>query len=52
VIDVSVYISSDGSADNPVNQSLNWFSYVAGDDIRAASVTVTPDDFRFFWNGV
>lgn len=42
----------DGTADNPVERSLTWFSFVAGDDIRAACVADSPDHIRFVYNGV
>lgn len=42
----------DGSTDNPVERSLTWFSYVAGDDIRAACTTGSPDQYRFVYNAV
>lgn len=42
----------DGSTDNPVERSLTWFSYVAGDDIRAACTADSPDQYRFVYNAV
>ncbi|MDA0787411.1 MAG: hypothetical protein O3B37_14085 [Proteobacteria bacterium] len=42
----------DGPADNPVERSLTWFSFVAGDDIRAACMTGSPDQYRFVYNAV
>ena len=39
-----------GSVDNPVERSFTWFSYVAGDDIRAACADGAPDRFRFVYN--
>ncbi|MBT4772007.1 MAG: hypothetical protein HOL07_02815 [Rhodospirillaceae bacterium] len=42
----------DGSADNPAERSLTWFSYVAGDDIRAACTADSPDQYRFVYNAV
>jgi hypothetical protein len=41
-----------GSADDPVERSLTWFSYVAGDDIKAACGSGGPDRFRFVYNAV
>lgn len=41
-----------GSVDNPVERSLTWFSFVAGDDIRAACTTDSPGHFRFVYNAV
>lgn len=42
----------DGTADNPVERSLTWFSFVAGDDIRAACTVDGPDRYRFVYNAV
>jgi len=42
----------DGSADNPVERSLTWFSFVAGEDIRSACTTGSSDHYRFVYNGV
>lgn len=42
----------DGAADNPVERSLTWFSYVAGDDIRASCTAESRDHFRFVYNAV
>lgn len=42
----------DGTTDNPVERSLTWFSYVGGDDIRAACTPDGPDQFRFVYNAV
>jgi len=39
-----------GSQDNPVERSLTWFSYVAGDDIKAACMPGSRDHFRFVYN--
>ena len=41
-----------GSVDNPVERSLTWFSFVAGDDIRAACATDSVDHYRFVYNAV
>lgn len=37
---------------NPVERSLTWFSYLAGDDIRAACQAGGPDHYRFVYNGI
>jgi hypothetical protein len=42
----------EGSVDNPIERSLTWFSYVAGDDIRAACTVDSSDHYRFVYNGV
>ncbi len=39
-----------GSADNPLARSFTWFSYVAGDDIKAACTSESRDHFRFVYN--
>ncbi len=41
-----------GSADNPIERSLTWFSYVAGDDIKASCAAGSRDHFRFVYNAV
>ena len=41
-----------GSVSNPVERSLTWFSFLAGDDIRAACQTGAPDHYRFVYNGI
>lgn len=41
-----------GAADNPVERSLTWFSYVAGDDVRASCQADSRDHFRFVYNAV
>lgn len=37
---------------NPVERSLTWFSYLAGDDMRAACQAGGPDHYRFVYNGI
>jgi len=37
---------------NPVERSLTWFSYLAGDDMRAACKAGGPDHYRFVYNGI
>ena len=39
-----------GSADNPLARSFTWFSYVAGDDIKAECTSESRDHFRFVYN--
>ncbi len=41
-----------GSAANPLERSLKWFSYVGGDDIRDACRAGGRDHFRFVYNAV
>lgn len=38
--------------DDPVTRKLTWFSYLNGDDIRAACVPGAPDRARLVYNGV
>jgi hypothetical protein len=40
-----------GESGNPVARSLTWFSFVGGEDIRAACDAGAPDHFRFVYNG-
>ena len=42
----------EGSVDNPIERSLTWFSYVAGEDIRAACTADSSDRYRFVYNAV
>jgi hypothetical protein len=39
-----------GSIGNPFERSFTWFSYVAGDDIRAACAAGEPDTYRIVYN--
>ncbi len=41
-----------GDIGNPLVRSLDWFSYVAGDDIRAHCDAGSPDRFRLVYNAV
>jgi hypothetical protein len=52
VLGLAACTTFDGSTDNPVERSLTWFSYVAGDDVRAACTTGSPDQYRFVYNAV
>ena len=36
-----------GLPTNPVERSLTWFSYLAGDDLQAACKAGGPDHYRF-----
>ncbi len=45
-------ITFAGTVDNPIERSLTWFSFVAGDDIRAACSEGSQDRYRFLYNGV
>lgn len=40
-----------GDMGDPLTRKFHWFSYVAGDDIRAACQPGTPDRFRLVYNG-
>lgn len=40
------------SPSNPVERSLTWFSFLAGDDIRGACQPGAPDHYRFVYNGI
>lgn len=52
VLGLAACTTYEGSVDNPVERSFSWFSYVAGDDIRAACRAGSPDRYRFVYNGV
>lgn len=41
-----------GPPANPVERSLTWFSFLAGDDIRAACRPGAPDHYRFVYNAI
>ncbi len=41
-----------GTPSNPIERSLTWFSFVAGDDIRAVCRAGEPDHYRFVYNGI
>lgn len=42
----------NASVDQPIVRSLNWFSYVAGDDIRAACQPGGRNRLRLVYNGI
>lgn len=52
----SIALMSAGCAyrgrDDALSQRFTWFSYMNGDDIRAACVPGAADRFRFVYNGV
>lgn len=43
---------SQDNQDNPVARKLTWFSYVKGEDLKAACVAGAPDRYRFVYNAV
>ncbi|AVM75202.1 hypothetical protein [Magnetospirillum gryphiswaldense] len=43
---------SGGDMGDPLTRKFHWFSYVAGDDIRATCQAGTPDHFRLVYNGI
>jgi hypothetical protein len=40
-----------GDTGNPIERSLSWYSYIGGEDIRAACRAGGPDRYRFVYNG-
>ena len=38
--------------DNPLVRKLSWFSYLNGDDVRAACRVGGPEHWRFVYNGI
>lgn len=42
---------SSGPVDNPIGQSLTWFSYLDAQDLEAACGPGSPDRLRFVYNG-
>lgn len=40
-----------GDMGDPATRKFHWFSYVAGDDIKATCQPGTPDRFRLVYNG-
>lgn len=44
--------TSSGPVDNPIGRNLTWFSYVAGDDIRASCRPGSLDRYRFVYNAI
>jgi hypothetical protein len=51
---VSVASCAYGGGDitNPLTRKFQWFSFLAGDDMRAACVPGAPDRFRLVYNGI
>lgn len=43
---------AQGPVESPVARNLTWFSYLAGDDIRAACAPGAPERYRFVYNAV
>ena len=43
--------ASSGPVGDPLGQSLTWFAYAAGTDIRDRCRAGTPDAYRFVYNG-
>ena len=41
-----------GGVANPLTRRATWFSFVAGNDIRAACTPGAPDHFRMIYNGL
>lgn len=41
-----------GGGDNPFVRKATWFSYLNGDDIRAACFPGAPPRYRFVYNGI
>lgn len=41
-----------GDIGDPLTRKTSWFSFVAGDDIRAQCQAGTPDRYRLIYNGV
>ncbi len=39
-------------ADDPVSRKFSWFSYLNGDDLRAACVPGAADSYRFVYNAI
>lgn len=52
VLSVGACTTYGGLPANPIERSLTWFSYLAGDDIRAACRQGGPDHYRFVYNGI
>lgn len=44
--------TATGIDTNPVVRKFTWFSYLNGDDVRAACEPGAPDRYRFVYNGV
>lgn len=42
--------ATDGDVSNPILRKLSWFSYLQGDDLRAACGPVSPGRYRLIYN--
>ncbi len=49
---VAACTTYQGAPANPIERSLTWFSYLAGDDISLACRSGGPDHYRFVYNGI
>lgn len=47
-----VSCTAQGPSDFPIQRNLQWFSYVAGEDIRRSCAAGGPDQWRFIYNGI
>lgn len=45
-----VACSTDGDVSNPILRKLSWFSYLQGDDLRAACGPAAPGRYRLIYN--
>ncbi len=52
VFSIAACTTYTGEPTNPIQRSLTWFSYLAGEDIRAACRQGGPDHFRFVYNAI
>lgn len=43
--------STSGDISNPLSRKVTWFSYLEGDDIRAACGPAAPARYRLIYNG-
>jgi len=52
LLSACTYSGLSNDTGNPVTRKFSWFSYVSGDDIRAACVEGAPNQYRFVYNGI
>jgi len=52
VLGVTACTTYQGEVANPIERSLTWFSFVAGDDIRSSCRSGGADHYRFVYNGI
>jgi hypothetical protein len=52
VLGLSACTTYQGPPSNPIERSLTWFSFVAGDDFRAECRSGGPDRYRFVYNAI